>query len=304
MNNADKPHPVIAAVIASTGRTQVLRETVENVLQQSWRPNRVVIAVIKPGDCDIAPYEFDNVRVILARKGLSAQLNDAVSLLGDEVEYVCFFDDDVVLVDDYIEKMVGFMQRRADIVALSGHAFRDGGLSGDEARHLVKTPPAVRELEFKNSGKHWVLYGCNMVIRRHVFLKEKFDERFVLYAWMFEIEMTYRLLAYGKVGRYAGGQLIHLKVQSGRISGVKFGYTQLVNRWYLALRPSLKGRRFYILCWAAYWIMRSTVENFIFQITRKNDPYIDYAGRFRGNLRAWYDLFQGKVCPERIEGIK
>jgi GT2 family glycosyltransferase len=293
----------IAAIIASTGRALVLRETVESILAQTLRPERLVIAVIKEADCDILAGEFAGVEVIIARKGLSAQLNDAVGLLDIDIDYVCFFDDDVVLVSDYIQNMVRFLQTRNDVVALSGHAFCDGNITGEKARALVAKPPAIDPI-FRNTGKHWVLYGCNMVIRRGVLAREKFDERFVLYAWMFEVEITYRLLAYGKVGRYSGGRLVHLKVQAGRISGVRYGYSEVVNRVYLALRPALASRRPYIVTWAIYNSVKALVLNSLYSITHRNDPCIDYAGRVRGNLKAFGDLLLFKVMPEQIHNLK
>ena len=79
-------------------------------------------------------------------------------------------------------------------------------------------------------------YGCNMAFRMETIEGLHFDERLALYGWLEDLDFGLRA---GKRGRMISTDLVwgvHLGVQGARSSGVRFGYSQVVNPWYLMIK--------------------------------------------------------------------
>ena len=109
---------------------------------------------------------------------------------------------------------------------------------------------------FFSQGKHHILFGCNMVIRRAVLSYEKFDENLPLYAYGEDYDISIRLERYGLVGRFEGCVGVHLETPGGRVSEVLRGYSFVANNWYFMKKgvihlPLLHGVDSLLvdLCW-------------------------------------------------------
>jgi GT2 family glycosyltransferase len=69
-----------------------------------------------------------------------------------------------------------------------------------------------------------------------------FDENLPLYGWLEDVDFCRRLAPYGRIVRNARTAGVHLGSNSGRTSGVCYGYSQIANPLYLwrkALCPSI-----------------------------------------------------------------
>ena len=82
-------------------------------------------------------------------------------------------------------------------------------------------------------------YGCNMSIRASTIGEARFDERLALYGWQEDIDFTGRLRGAGAASSGAELLGVHLGVKAGRVSGVRFGYSQIVNPTYLIRKGSI-----------------------------------------------------------------
>jgi hypothetical protein len=88
----------------------------------------------------------------------------------------------------------------------------------------------------------------------------------------------------------------HLRTPSGRTSGLRFGYSQIVNPFYL-WRKSGKPELSNVI--VQHWMIRIGYNCFYTVIGRPSDRN-DRTGRFRGNLIALGHLLSGKVDPSYI----
>src|SRR5258708_32118415 len=70
----------------------------------------------------------------------------------------------------------------------------------------------------------------------------RFDERLVLYGWLEDKEFSRKAARNGRLVECQGLVGVHLGLQSGRVSGKKYGYSQIVNAWYLYQKRALSGR--------------------------------------------------------------
>jgi GT2 family glycosyltransferase len=195
----------ISVVIASKGRPDFVSETIENLGRQTLKPKEIIIVV--PSKEDLPRGQWgDDVRYIVGPLGLTVQRNNGIEAISNPVTYVGFFDDDFELKADYLEQAVAFMNANASVVGISGRILVDGGISRDEAKKLIASykPEANPRGMFYSQGKHHILYGCNMIIRRDVLNYEKFDENLPFYSYGEDYDVSIRLERYGLIGRFHG----------------------------------------------------------------------------------------------------
>ena len=72
-----------------------------------------------------------------------------------------------------------------------------------------------------------------MSIRASMIGDLRFDERLVLYGWQEDIDFTSQLRQRGRVVCVSNIRGVHLGLKAGRVSGERFGYSQVVNPVYL-----------------------------------------------------------------------
>ena len=291
----------ISVVIASKGRPDFVRETVECLGRQTLKPKKIIIVV--PTKEDLPENQWgDEVRYIIGPLGLTSQRNSGIAAIPTSVPYIGFFDDDFELKEDYLEQAVAFMNANFSIVAISGRLLAGGDINRLEARALIAgyQPGEPPRGVFYSQGKHHILFGCNMVIRRAILNYEKFDENLPLYSYGEDYDISIRLERYGLVGRFAGCVGVHLETPGGRVREVLRGYSFVANNWYFikkrVIHLSLLGAwtRFWVICvgknlWQSLWKLL------------KGDRSLDWSGRLKGHLLALRDIFLGRCHPRRIQ---
>jgi len=286
-----------SVVIPSLKRPSVLHDTVLSVLAQTCPPQQILLAVPDPEHVDRATLALPGVQCIIAPMGLPAQRNAGVKHVLPDTELVVFFDDDVELMPDYLAWAAHAMRLRPDITLLTGHVLADGakrgGIAREAARRIVqKTPhePSTGELVIRNvfSG-----YGCNMAVRRHVFSDLRFDERLPLYGWLEDLDFSQGCRRYGEVAECAQMRLVHLHTSSGRTSGRRYGFSQIMNSFYLYRKGRVPLPKMLVEYWA-----KPMTANLVLSLLPSGPT--DRRGRLRGNLIALAHLARGDVRPEYI----
>ena len=84
---------------------------------------------------------------------------------------------------------------------------------------------------------------------------------------------------------------VHLGIKRGRSPGRQFGYSQIVNPRYLVAKGTMRGKS------ALRLAGRNLLTNMAYALFP--EPYIDRAGRLRGNLLGLWDIVTGRWRPER-----
>jgi hypothetical protein len=196
----------------------------------------------------------------------------------------------------YLENLESLLVRHPEVVAATGALALDGinqgGCSLGQAAETVKRADAQQKdapLDYWDVDH---LYGCNMAARLTPALTVGFDERLPLYAWQEDRDFSRRLKAYGRVVRTRALTGAHLGVTSGRTPGVRLGYSQVANPLYLMHKGTM-GRME-----TALLVGRNLTANLV--KTLRPEPWVDRAGRLRGNLKALRDACLGAASPERI----
>jgi GT2 family glycosyltransferase len=291
----------ISVVIASKGRPDSVSETIENLQRQTLKPKEIIIVV--PSVEDLPGKQWgDEVQYIVGPLGLTVQRNRGIEAISNTVTYIGFFDDDFELKSDYLEQAVAFMNANLSVVGISGRILVDGGVSREEAKKLIASyqPGGNPRGVFFSQGKHHILYGCNMIIRRGILNYETFDENLPFYSYGEDYDLSIRLERYGLIGRFAGCVGVHLETPGGRVRELLRGYSLVANNWYFLKKgvthlPALKSwTRFWLICfgkstWTSLWNLL------------KGDRSLDWSGRLKGHLLALKDIFLGRCHPWRIK---
>lgn len=285
----------VAVVIASVGRPEVLHETVLSILEQAVRPTEIVISV--PGLEHVDPRTplLPSVRCIESPKGSCVQRNRGVRALTVPVDVVVFFDDDVELDPLYLQVIAEEFARNPDLMAANGQLIADGGpnqrFTRAQARAMLVDVAASRPIQedrwLIDSGR---IHGCHFAVRRSVFDRLQFDERMPLYGWLEDVDFGRSCRRLGRVGCIGGARVVHLAHRGGRTSGIRFGFSQVMNPAYLrskgnfSLGECLKNWRLALASNLAGTIMLDRTKR----------------ERLAGNLKAFGLLVRGRIEPERV----
>ncbi len=284
----------LAIGIATVGRAAILRETLTEISRQTRQADRVIVCGTKPADVEGAANANPAAEILLCAPGLPRQRNAILAAAAD-ADIVVFFDDDFLPDAGYLAEIERLMGDDPAVVLATGRVLADGirgpGLSATEGRSILQQADAgTRGTRAVFSG-----YGCNMAVRTGPMRGNNilFDERLPLYGWQEDVDLSCRLAVFGRVVQADAAFGVHLGIKSGRGSGVRLGYSQIANPFYLA-----RKRDGYPIDRALKHVMRNVVMNAV----RSTWPerYVDRRGRLCGNLLAFRDLITGRMVPERI----
>ena len=292
--------PRIAIVIATKGRPAAVTEVVRLLERQTLAPSTVIISAT--GNADIEGTLESSVfplELIYGSASSTKQRNRALVRVRHQADIVVFFDDDFAPAINWLEHCAFAFAADAQVVGVGGLVLRNGAndveqVSWDEAKRLISDPPALPHGPPTFSSTR-SLYGCNMAFRIAAIGDLRFDERLVLYAWMEDKDFSRIAGRTGRLVRYDGMVGVHLGIKSGKVSGKRFGYSQVVNAWYLYRKKVLSRKEVWPNIFKA--IVANGIKSF------RPEKYIDRYGRFVGNLVGVGELIRGRCRPERAEEL-
>lgn len=289
-----KPRLRVAVAIATKGRPAATAWAVRLLARQTVRPDQVILS----GSCeaDIGQYDADGLQVdvLIGTVGSSVQRNRALDALAPGIDIVIFFDDDFAPERHWIERCAEVFGAQAALAGLSGRTLRDGAtgrpLAWDEAVALVDGAEDAAS-QRGPLDPCTSLYGCNMACRVRSIAGLRFDERLVLYGWLEDKDFSRRLARRGALVRCNWLVGVHLGMQGGRVSGRRFGYSQVVNAIYLHRKGVLSRTE------ALSNVLRALGMNCVKSV--RPEAHLDRRGRLIGNVIGIADMCIGSVKPER-----
>jgi glycosyltransferase involved in cell wall biosynthesis len=285
----------IAVIIPTYGRPEAVDRLLRHLESQTRLPDEVIISA--PAVAHLPRYRPERLVVVhlTGRTGLTAQRNQGIEHALSRFDVIAFFDDDFLPEDGYLARIEEQFESHPDWAVVMGRLVVDGatgrGLSFDSGLLALRAAEANRpvpEITFDDNGA----YGCNMAVRASVIGPLRFDERLVLYGWQEDVDFTSQLRPFGKLVRPGEPLGVHLGIKSGKVSGVRFGYSQIVNPLYLVRKGTLSTR----------FALRLATRNFAANVLRSiaPEPHIDRRGRLRGNLLALAHVLRGRLEPEYV----
>jgi GT2 family glycosyltransferase len=284
----------IAVIVATKGRAPAVKRLLGLLEAQTRAPFVVVISATEGADIPVWKSTSLPVEYIFGPAGSSCQRNRALEKTRDRSDIVVFFDDDFAPSPTWLENCENAFRSDGDILGMGGVLLGDGAqqdeISWAEAEHLIRSPAPVRSAA-PQLTQCATLYGCNMAYRVSAIGLLTFDERLVLYGWLEDLDFS---RSAGRMGRLVTCDAmvgVHLGIKSGRVSGKKYGYSQVVNAWYLRKKGTLTPKE----AWQN--ICRAVLVNGVKSFWP--EKYIDRLGRFKGNLIGVVNLMRGHCRPEK-----
>jgi GT2 family glycosyltransferase len=286
----------VAVIVASLGRPDALSELLVDLAAQSRVPDRILLSLTEPSDRPPNWQQYPNAELVHGPKGSCAQRNSALERIGAETDVVMFLDDDYVPSRFAVERAVRLIAERGDVAGACGHLLADGihgpGISIERARQIIAEYDGLEAPLIVPSHDLGGLYGCNMVFRADAIRDIRFDERLPLYGWQEDIDFAARAKLFGRIVKTYAFAGVHRGIKSGRSSGVRVGYSQVVNPVYLVRKGTMESS------YARKIIVQNMAANHLRAF--RSEPWVDRAGRVRGNWLGMIDLLLGRARPERI----
>lgn len=301
-------------IIATKGRPECLPSLFAHLQRQTLAPKTVVAVGTQPSDiASLQGHSLgEQTEVVLSvseRPGLCIQRNVGLGVLESRgaftvteqlqsPHFVAFFDDDFRPATDWLENCAQAFSEDPSIAAVSGRVLADG-IHGaaiserDAEEYLTGVRPAEPHWA---SGEHQrdlgSMYGCNMAFRSVVFAETRFDENLPLYGWQEDQDMTGQARRFGRTVYHPACRGVHLGSKAARVSGVRFGYSQVANPLYLVNKGTMSRRK------TTRFLARHLVANTVKSVLPAQT--VDYPGRLKGNVLALVDLVKGRCHPTRI----
>jgi GT2 family glycosyltransferase len=286
-----------AVIIATKGRSQEVSDLIRTLSLQTALPDLIVVSACDPNDIEPDIVDEKTVYVLFGSPGLAAQRNRALSLIQGKYDVVIFFDDDFIPSRFWIERIHHILATQPEVGCVTGRILVDGASSGGFEWAYGQSLVNSNDQKISRMNDHGAQdlaspYGCNMAFRAKTIENLWFDERLVLYGWLEDRDFGFRAATRAKAISTEAAWGVHLGSNRGRVSGLKFGYSQVVNPWYLMRKGVLKPFDL------AQTILFGLAANFLGSIF--GSSHIDRFGRLKGNMIAIQDIILHRWAPERI----
>lgn len=202
----------ISIIICTKDRADDLRRLLDSLCHQNRMPNEAIIIDASQNEKtkDMVEHERAQIPFPVIYKttdpGLTRQRNIGVDL--SQGEYICFFDDDVILDPDYISiieatfkqpvmDQLGGVTGRITNIKENASAwekfFRKIFFLNDFGQGKIKFSGFPSHKIDKKPAFVKILSGCNMVYRRDVFSEFHFDECFSGYSYLEDVDFSFRV---------------------------------------------------------------------------------------------------------------
>jgi glycosyltransferase involved in cell wall biosynthesis len=286
----------VAVVLATKGRPQAATQLMRLLEKQTVAPSMIVISATSVSDVEVPLATGLHIEYIFGPAGAAAQRNRGLERVRGRAEVAVFFDDDFAPAANWIEQCARLFSSEAKIAGANGILIRDGvktrPVSWQEARDLIEAPHPAGPRTLSDIAD---LYGCNMAFRVSAIHDFEFDERLALYSWLEDKEFSRKAAKNGRLVECNSLIGVHLGLQAGRVSGKRFGYSQIVNAWYLYKKGTLSLRE------ASAHILKPLIGNIAKSFRPEN--HIDRRGRLHGNLVGLAHLLSGDCRPEKVSEL-
>jgi hypothetical protein len=284
----------LIVIIPTLGRSGQVARLLRYLGSQTRLPDEVILSAPDATHVELPESCPFPVSLVFGPKGLAAQRNTALVPSLGRFDIITFFDDDFVPSAEYLEQIEKAFAQNDSWAVVMGRVVRDGatnaGLTWNDAE------AALREAKGKTHGPlvvdHVGAYGCNMSLRSSLVGDLRFDERLVLYGWQEDIDFTSQMRSKGRVVCVTSIAGVHLGIKTGRVSGERFGYSQVANAIYLVRKGSVPAS------FAIPLMLRNIAANLA--KSPRPEPYVDRRGRLKGNMLAILHVAQGRIEPEYI----
>lgn len=244
----------ISVIIPTYNRAKDLEKTLGSFKNSIKSLNEVIIIDQSANDETkslVNKLKNNKIKYIYSSKpSLTRARNLGISRASRKSELICFIDDDVTLDKDYFAEIVKVFNENLEAKAVAGYfkPNKEFGSIETVIRRIfflnvlennkvnvssVYGNSYARKLD-RTVNSQWIP-GVNMVFKREVFNKQKFDEHLEGYALGEDFDFTYRLYQKHPNSLFITpfAKLIHRASGVERYPDEKMAYVNQINHFYL-----------------------------------------------------------------------
>lgn len=267
-----------ALIICTYMRPEPLLKLLQSVQMQNLYPDQVLIvdgSTDQKTETIIKENQFQDLyyfSVLPEERGLTKQRNYGIKRISEDIEVVCFLDDDTVLEKNYFEELIRTFESDITITGVGGVAINenrwkpalenkkynqrkyylfDGFVYKEGQRNVLRNYLALqsnlgpgrmpaysngRTCGFPLNNKTYevdLLIGMSMAFRKIVVDEIQFSSYFEGYGLYEDADFSIRALQFGKNVINTRVQLQHFHNPSGRPNQYKYGKMVVRNGWYV-----------------------------------------------------------------------
>lgn len=276
---------------------------------------------------------FEELRYFMVSaefRGLTKQRNYGIERVGNEMEIVCFLDDDIVLENDYFEQLLNTYEIYPEALGVGGYIinesqceyvgehyeaksdeyFFDGWKRKDGSRFILRKklgldsdcPPGYSSLYSHGRSVGFLppsdkVYEVEMLMggvssfRKKVFETLQFSTYFEGYGLYEDADFTLRVAKLGKLYLNTAAKLNHYHDASGRPNQYIYGKMVVRNGWYVWRTKNPNPKFDAKLKWHSITILLTLIRfSNTFTTSNRKEAFTEASGRSIG----WWSLHFNK----------
>ncbi len=257
-------------------RPNALIELLNSVDKQNLYPNEILIidgSTNNETETILVQHPFKNLKYFLvddSQRGLTKQRNIGIEKVAEDIEIICFLDDDTILEPTYFEKLIDTYKKYPNAKAVGGYITNEVNWKKTEGKVLydkyqqdgfVRTlgqrnvlrkrlgllsnqPPGVMP-EFSNGFSISFLPPTDKIYeveyfmggvssyKKEVFNQISFSNYFEGYGLYEDLDFCLRVSKLGKLYVNTAAKVEHHHEEAGRPNKYKYGKMVVRNGWYV-----------------------------------------------------------------------
>lgn len=253
-------------IIPTCNRQKDLAQTIDSVLRQSVLPLEIIVIDQSDGE-DTKKYITNiknafkvkvNIVYFYQREKSSVKArNRGISIASGDI--ISFFDDDVILFEDYLKNIQQCFNDNKLVGGLSGNVIIRNKLQGwkwnirkillrlfllnnfDGRMTISGFGYSLFEREIDHDIQVEMLTGCNMNFRKQLIKNETFDEWFEGYSYREDAEFSYRMSQKFKLIMIPEAKLFHNRSKANRLDIYSQKVMAVKNYYYFYKKHARKN---------------------------------------------------------------
>ncbi|WP_281324252.1 glycosyltransferase family 2 protein [Flavobacterium sp. IMCC34518] len=325
-----------ALIICTYMRPKPLLQLLQSVREQSLYPYEILIvdgSINSETQQIIADNPFQNLKYYLVpneHRGLTKQRNFGISHVGNDMEVVCFLDDDTILEKDYFEQLLNSYKLHPHALGVGGYIcnetkwefvglnyqpkinefYYDEWKRKDGSRFVLRKklgldsdcPPGFSSLFSHGRSVGFLppsdkiyeveqLMGGVSSFKKKVFDTFQFSTYFEGYGLYEDADFCLRVAKTGKLYLNTKAKLHHYHEASGRPNQYQYGKMVVRNGWYVWRVKNPSPNAADFLKWHAITLLLTLIRySNVITTNQKKEALTEALGRTIG----WWSLFFSK----------
>jgi GT2 family glycosyltransferase len=317
-------------------RPKPLLQLLQSVREQSVYPDEILVVDGSTNDetqLALKDHQFQNLNSFLVSsedRGLTKQRNFGITNVGNDMEVVCFLDDDTILEKDYFEQLINTFKQDRTVSGVGGVAinentwqiidankkynkykyfkfegfvYKEGlrnvvrnylGLQSNLASGKMPNYSHGRTCGFPLNEKMFevdLLIGMSMAYKKSVVDNIQFSSYFEGYGLYEDADFSIRALQFGKNIINTKVQLSHYHNPSGRPNQYQYGKMVVRNGWYVWQVKNPSPNATDFLKWHAITLLLTLIRyTNVITTNKKKEALTEALGRTVG----WWSLIFSK----------